>query len=590
MGITKPIQNNSQYGFTEGVTYMMGALQRHEVEKFCIDTKQTFFGCSLDGDSAFEVVNRAIQTRELYWAGERGQYWMASKYSYENTQTQIKMKCQLSRNFTETLGVKQGHIKSSDNYKIYINPLLDTVDSANLGVWLGPINVGSSACADDEYLMSNSQSKLQALLDIAAFYGKMYRVTYGASKTKVTVVGSEIDRQYYHDVAPWKLDGQQVKVTEDNDHLGQIVSGVGQEQKNVDARINKGRKSLFGMLGPAFAFKCLLSPVLKMHLFRTYTCPILRSGLSSFSLRTPTLEPLTIFQRKTLRGILNLSKSSNIPALHFLLGELPVEAKIHKDIFSLFYSIWSNPDSKIYSIVKYLLQTSSDNSRTWSVHLRYLSNKYGLTDPLECLKLDPPSKSEYKEIIQTKICAFYEKSLRAKADNNSLMQYLNVSLTGLRGRHHPALSDIVTTTEVQKSRIHVKMLAGDYFTYEVKSNRSGGSPHCRCCSIPSSKENIQHILTSCSAYSDIRSRIVPDYQNLCSQSKSNLPFQQIYCENESFCQFILDPASFNLKHRVHMNDPILGKLFKLSCDFCYAVNAAQMKILKRKIYILAIVT
>ena len=29
--ITKPIQNSSQYGFTEKVTYIMGALQRHEV-------------------------------------------------------------------------------------------------------------------------------------------------------------------------------------------------------------------------------------------------------------------------------------------------------------------------------------------------------------------------------------------------------------------------------------------------------------------------------------------------------------------------------------------------------------------------------
>ena len=172
--------------------------------------------------------------------------------------------------------MKQGNIKSSDNYKIYINPLLDTVDSANLGVWLGPVNVGSSACADDEYLITDSQSKLQVLLDIAAFYGKMYRVTYGASKTKVTVIGSEVDMKYYRDVAPWTLDGLTVSVTEDNDHLGQVVSGVQQEQKNVDTRIEKGRKNLFGMLCPPFAFKCLLSPVVKIHLIRTYTCPTLR--------------------------------------------------------------------------------------------------------------------------------------------------------------------------------------------------------------------------------------------------------------------------------------------------------------------------
>ena len=157
-------------------------------------------------------------------------------------------------------------------------------------------------------MISDSQTKLRALLDIA-------ELTYGAGKTKVTVVGSVGDMQYYSDVTPWKLNGQTVKVTTDNDHLGQIVSGVAQEQKNVDSRIDKGRKNLFGMLGAAFSFKCLLSPVVKIHLYRTYTCPIIRSGLSSFSLRTTMLEPLSIFHRKTLRGILNLSKSSNIPAL-----------------------------------------------------------------------------------------------------------------------------------------------------------------------------------------------------------------------------------------------------------------------------------
>ena len=56
INIVRPVQNSNQYGFTETVSYLMGALQRHEVEKYCIDMKKTYFGCSLDGDSAFEVV------------------------------------------------------------------------------------------------------------------------------------------------------------------------------------------------------------------------------------------------------------------------------------------------------------------------------------------------------------------------------------------------------------------------------------------------------------------------------------------------------------------------------------------------------
>ena len=144
------------------------------------------------------------------------------------------MNGQLSRTFEETLGVKQGHIKSLDNFKIYINSLLDMIDSANLGMWLGPVNVGSSACADDEYLITDSQSKLQSLLDIAAF-----------TETKVTVVGSAADMQYYGDVSPWQMDWQTVTVAVDNDHLDQVVSGRAQEQKNLDLKKEKSRNNLF---------------------------------------------------------------------------------------------------------------------------------------------------------------------------------------------------------------------------------------------------------------------------------------------------------------------------------------------------------
>ena len=165
--IVRPMQNKNQYGFTEKISYLMGALQRHEVEKYCVDMKLTFFGCSLDGDSAFEVVNREIQTRELYFAGEEGMFWQASHFSYQNTYTKIKMNGKVSGLISESLGVKQGRNKSSDHYKVYIAPLLNALDDSNLGVWIGNINVGVSGVANDVYLMSDKQNKLQEQLSIA---------------------------------------------------------------------------------------------------------------------------------------------------------------------------------------------------------------------------------------------------------------------------------------------------------------------------------------------------------------------------------------------------------------------------------------
>ena len=577
------MQNINQYGFTEGISYLMGALQRHEAEQHCIDIKKTFFGCSLDGDSAFEVVNREILTRELYMSGDRGEYWKASYHSYQDSQSRIKMNGQLSRPITETLGVKQGHIKSSDHYIAYNGPVLDNLENVALGVWIGPVNTGVTGVADDDFLMSDDPIKLQGLIDIAEHYGKRYRITYGASKTKITVSGSEIDRQFYSDTAPWTMDGTPIKVVEDNEHLGQIVSGTNQTVKNIEQRLKKGRGSLFKLLGPAFSYKCLLSPVLKLYLYRTYICPIVRSGLSSFTMRQPSLQPLIIFQRKTIRSILKLSKTSSIPALHFLTGELPIEGKIHRDVFSLFFGVWSNPNTKIYDIVNNLLKMSTDNSRTWTIFLRQLSSKYGLDDPLTCLKKDPPEKSVFKEHILTKVTAFYEKELRQNSMSNSSMTYLNVSVSGLRGKHHPAISNLLTSLDVKKSRPHLKMLCQDYLTYEKKADQSGGSPHCRCCdSQQRHNENIEHILTECDAYSEVRERILLEVESLCNKSRSRPDFESILKDRQTLCQFILDPTSLNLSSRISLNEPNLEAFFRKSRDLCFSIHNRRMELLKKK--------
>ena len=87
-------------------------------------------------------------------------------------------------------------------------------------------------------------------------------------------------------------------------------------------------------------------------------------------MKNTLINPLSIFQRKTLKGVLKVSKQASTAGIHFLTGELPIEAKIHKDVFSVFYSVWANPDTKINGIVKYLLSSSSEDSKTWSIFVR----------------------------------------------------------------------------------------------------------------------------------------------------------------------------------------------------------------------------
>ena len=149
------------------------------------------------------------------------------------------------------------------------------------------------------------------------------------------------------------------------------------------------------------------------------------------TLRTNNLNPLAIFQRKCLRGFLHLSERSPVPALFFLTGELPIEAKLHRDIFSTLYNIWVNPQTKIHTLVNYLLEKSPSNSRTWSQHVKNLTEMYDMKNI--DLQNTPPTKAQYKSSTLEKITQFWERKYRTDAQNNSKMKYLNINLIGLSG-------------------------------------------------------------------------------------------------------------------------------------------------------------
>ena len=156
---------------------------------------------------------------------------------------------------------------------------------------------------------------MQAALNIVNHYAKRYRVIFNGDKTKIVVTGSKHDMAYYKDISPWFLDGEQVSVVTDNDHLGLVVSGMEEEQKNVDKQITQCRDSLFSLLGSALSFKCKLAPVVQLHLWKTYSLPVLCSGLSALPIRPTAMKPLQVFQQKILRGFLKLSPTSAVPAI-----------------------------------------------------------------------------------------------------------------------------------------------------------------------------------------------------------------------------------------------------------------------------------
>ena len=175
-------------------------------------------------------------------------------------------------------------------------------------------------------------------------------------------------------------------------------------------------------------------------------------------------------------------------------------------------------------------------------------------------------------MISSQITRFHEHELRKLAEENSRMKYMHVGLLGLSGQHHPIISGAQTTDEVNKMRPHLKMISGDYLTYFVKSQQSGGSPHCRLCGAPS--ETVSHVTVTCPALSDTRVRILTQLSSLTSLADT-------YRDNEElFSQFLIDPASFNLPSRVNISDPQLPAIYKICRDLCFSLDKERLEKLK----------
>ena len=190
----------------------------------------------------------------------------------------------------------------SGHFKVYINPCLLSLNDSKLGFELGPLCTTAVCVADDAYLLSSSPSGLQGALDIIAHYARRYQLRFNAEKTKIVVTGSKHDMNFYKETKPWTLNGETVRVVDSNEHLGIVVSGSDEEQKNVDANIIKCRNYLFALLGPAFSYKCLLSPIVQLHIWRTCSLPALLSGLPALPIGPTNLQSMELFHKKILRG------------------------------------------------------------------------------------------------------------------------------------------------------------------------------------------------------------------------------------------------------------------------------------------------
>ena len=155
------------------------------------------------------------------------------------------------------------------------------------------------------------------------------------------------------------------------------------------------------------------------------------------------------------------------------------------------------------------------------------------------------------------------------------MKHFNVQLSGLS-----ALHNICNTQDAKKLRLHLKFLTCDFTTNErLSMNKPCISPACDLCY--ADVDSIEHVLVSCRATADIRSRLYPVLMNVVSQVQPISSILQYHPPPSILAQFILDCTSLNLPDsiRVPSHNPDISKIYRVSRDWCFGISNERSRLL-----------
>ena len=178
----------------EGMSHELAALLLTETIQHSVNvTKLPVFAIFLDAKSAFDRVLKEILIRNLFIAGTDDQRLVYLDQRLGNRKTFCEFDKQMMGPISDTRGLEQGGVSSSDLYKLYNNEQATVAQHSRLGVPIRDIIISEISLADDAVLLSNDIINLHHLLHLTVQYCNKYKVQLVPDKTKLVVFSRDED-------------------------------------------------------------------------------------------------------------------------------------------------------------------------------------------------------------------------------------------------------------------------------------------------------------------------------------------------------------------------------------------------------------
>ena len=542
----------------------------------------------LDAKSAFDVVQKELLIKNLYFSGTTGSSLIYLNNRLENRQTVLDWNGEHMGPIIDEQGLEQGGPNSSDFYKIFGREQLETAHASDLGVSLGPsLTISGIGQADDTLLVSNNIHALSNILKLTKIFCSKYQVNLCSEKTKLQAFHTKQMKfpvDYAKQTHSININNEYIDFSDTAEHVGMVRSVTG-NLPTILARISAHKKALGAILHTGIARGHRGNPAASLHVQRVYASPVLFSGLAALVLSVHETNVVNQHYKENLRRLQRLLPQTPQPVIYFLAGSLPGSAILHLRQLSLFGMITRLRDSTINIHAKNIFNNNTISPKSWFHQIRNLCLKYDLPHPATLL-LYPPSKHEYKRIVKQKVINYWELSLRNEAKKLTSLEFFHPEKMSLISPHPMWKTAGSSPTKVSMASVQSLMISGRYRTQGLLShwstNTSGICKTSHSCGVV---ENLSHILQDCLALKQTRKKLRSFTTSYCVDKPAVQLIVQLYCTpgEQNFCQFILDCSVLPevVSAVQQYGKDILVHLYNITRIWCYALHRDRLKILGR---------
>ena len=320
----KEFPNKQQQGFLPNLGCLTASFVLHETIYHNLELGSNVYAGFLDSSKAFDTVWRKGLLYKLYKLGVDGKIWTLIDDCHVSTESCVIVNQTQSRWFKVSQGVRQGGVLSTFLYLVFINDLIDEIQTMthNSGI----LNIPSSCptLADDLSLIAIYPRTLQLMLDISLAYANKWRFKFNANKScimKFRAKGAGMDKNL-----SWTLGDTTIPNKSEFTHLGIVVNNKCKFSERIATACTKGRKSYFALsdLGSPY-----LNPMTMSHLYKRVVLPSVLYGCELWNGLTNTdTQRLSSFQHFVCKDVLNLPRRFRSDICESLLDILPIESEI----------------------------------------------------------------------------------------------------------------------------------------------------------------------------------------------------------------------------------------------------------------------